>query len=127
MMKISNETYRRLLNNSINAKVNKYHNQKVIYNGIKFDSQREKNYYIKLLLLQEYNMIEDLKRQVKFELQPGYEINGKKIKSINYLADFTYREKGKLHVIDVKGVRTNEYKLKKKMFEYKYNIEIEEV
>lgn len=127
MMKISNETYRRLLNNSINAKQNKYHNQKVIYNGIKFDSQREKNYYIKLQLLQEYNMIEDLKRQVKFELQPSYEINGKKIRSINYIADFTYREKGKLHVIDVKGVRTNEYKLKKKMFEYKYNIEIEEV
>lgn len=127
MMKISNETYRRLLNNSINAKQNKYHNQKVIYNGIKFDSQREKNYYIKLQLLQEYNMIEDLKRQVRFELQPSYEINGKKIRSINYIADFTYREKGKLHVIDVKGVRTNEYKLKKKMFEYKYNIEIEEV
>ena len=127
MMKISNEIYRRLLNNSINAKQNKYHNQKVIYNGIKFDSQREKNYYIKLQLLQEYNMIEDLKRQVKFELQPSYEINGKKIRSINYIADFTYREKGKLHVIDVKGVRTNEYKLKKKMFEYKYNIEIEEV
>lgn len=127
MMKISNEIYRRLLNNSINAKQNKYHNQKVIYNGIKFDSQREKNYYIKLQLLQEYNMIEDLKRQVKFELQPSYEINGKKIRSINYIADFTYREKGKLHVIDVKGVRTNEYKLKKKLFEYKYNIEIEEV
>ena len=72
-------------------------------------------------------MIEDLKRQVRFELQPSYEINGKKIRSINYIADFTYREKGKLHVIDVKGVRTNEYKLKKKMFEYKYNIEIEEV
>ena len=127
MMKISNEIYRRLLNNSINAKQNKYHNQKVIYNGIKFDSQREKNYYIKLQLLQEYNMIEDLKRQVRFELQPSYEINGKKIRSINYIADFTYREKGKLHVIDVKGVRTNEYRLKKKMFEYKYNIEIEEV
>lgn len=126
-MKISNDTLKRLLNNSINAKANKYHNTKVIYNGIKFDSQREKNYYIKLQLLQEYKIIEDLKRQVKFELQPSFEINGKKVRAINYIADFTYREKGKLHVIDVKGVRTNEYKLKKKMFEYKYNIEIEEV
>jgi hypothetical protein len=30
-------------------------------------------------------------------------------------------------VIDVKGFRTEIYRLKKKLFEYKYGIEIEEV
>jgi hypothetical protein len=127
-MKISNEVYKRLLNNSINAKQNKYHNEKIVYNGIKFDSKREKNFYIKLKLLESYNMITELKRQVKYEIQPSYEINGKKVRAITYIADFTYKDKkGKKHIVDVKGMKTEVYKLKKKIFEYRYNLEIEEV
>ena len=127
-MKISNEVYKRLLNNSINAKQNKYHNNKIIYDGKKFDSNKEKNYYIKLKLLESYNMITGLKRQVRYEIQPKYEIKGRKVRAITYVADFTYKdEKGKTHIIDVKGYKTEVYKLKKKMFEYRYNIEIEEV
>lgn len=129
-MKISDEVYKRLINNSINVKVNKYHNKRVEYDGKKFDSIKEKNYYIKLKLLESMDMISDLTLQKKFELQPSYEINGKKVKAINYYADFTYKEKDKLHVIDVKSEATRKdkvYRLKKKIFEYRYNIEIEEV
>ena len=65
-------------------------------------------------------MIKDLQLQVKFELQPAFEKNGIKYRAINYIADFTYMQDGKLIVEDTKGYRTKEYQLKKKLFEYKY-------
>jgi len=107
----------------------KYHNKKVKYDGYTFDSIREKNYYIKLKLLEKAGKIKELELQKEFELQPSYKLNKKTIRKITYRADFTYQttEDNKIHVIDVKGYRTDVYKLKKKLFEYKYNIEIEEI
>lgn len=108
-------------------KMNKYYNKKCIYKGITFDSLKERNHYIILEHLEKTGQIKDLKRQVKFELQPKFTINGKTIRSITYIADFTYIKDDKLVVVDTKGFRTDVYKLKKKMFEYQYNIEIKEV
>lgn len=107
----------------------KYHNKKVKYDGYTFDSIREKNYYIKLKLLEKSGKIKELELQKEFELQPNYKLNNKTIRKITYRADFTYKTVAddKLHVIDVKGYRTDVYKLKKKIFEYKYKIEIEEI
>lgn len=109
--------------------VRKYHNKKVEYDGYTFDSIREKNYYIKLKLLEKAGKIKELELQKEFELQPNYKLNNKTSRKITYRADFTYKttEDDKLHVIDVKGYRTDVYKLKKKLFEYKYKIEIEEI
>lgn len=127
-MKISNETYKKLLNNSINVKQSKYKNKKAIYKNIEFDSMKEMSWYIKYELMEKSGSIKDLQRQVKFELQPSFKLNGKTIRAINYYADMTYIDKdNKLHVIDIKGMRTEVYKLKKKMMAYKYNIEIEEI
>lgn len=126
-MRVSKEIYSKLLNNSIDYKQSKYKNKKVVYNGIKFDSQKERNYYIKLKLLEEKGKIKDLKLQVKFELQPKFQFGNKKIQSISYIADFTYLdEENKLHIVDTKGVRTDVYKIKKKMMQYR-GLEIEEV
>lgn len=125
-MRVSNQIYEQLLNHSIDYKQSKYKNKKVIYNGIKFDSQKERNYYVKLKLLEEKGIISNLKLQVKFELQPSFKFNGKTIRSINYIADFTYIQDNKLHIVDTKGVRTEVYKIKKKMMQYK-GYEIEEV
>ena len=109
--------------------VRKYHNKKVIYDGYTFDSIREKNYYIKLKLLEKSGKIKELELQKEFELQPSFKLNNKTSRKITYRADFTYKttEDDKLHVIDVKGFRTDVYRLKKKLFEYKYRIEIEEI
>ena len=128
-MRIDNNTYKKLLGNSIDVKQNKYKNKKVIYDGIKFDSNREMAYYIKLKMLEQKGIIKDLKLQKSFELQPSFKINGKTYQKITYKADFSYIsvEDNKLHVIDVKGFKTEVYKLKKKMFAYKYGIEIEEI
>lgn len=109
--------------------VAKYHNKKVEYDGYTFDSIREKNYYIKLKLLEKAGKIKELELQKEYELQPSFKLNNKTSRKITYRADFTYKtaEDDKLHVIDVKGFRTDVYRLKKKIFEYKYKIEIEEI
>ncbi len=105
----------------------KYHNKKCEYKGLKFDSLKERNHYIVLEHLEKTNQIKDLKRQVKFELQPSFKLNGKTIRAINYIADFTYLKDGVLVVVDTKGFRTKDYLLKKKMFQYKYGMDIVEV
>ena len=109
--------------------VRKYHNKRVIYDGYTFDSIKEKNYYIKLKLLEKAGKIKELELQKEYELQPSFKLNNKTSRKITYRADFTYKttEDDKLHVVDVKGFRTDVYRLKKKLFEYKYRIEIEEI
>lgn len=129
-MKVSKETYNKLLNNSIDVKQNKYHNQKCVYKGIKFDSKKEMGEYIKLELLQESKVIHDLRLQVEFELISTFKLNDKTYRKTIYKADFTFVDKeGKYHVIDVKSpsTRTQVYQLKKKLLAWKYGIEIEEV
>lgn len=61
-------------------------------------------------------MISELKRQVPYEILPK---NGKE-KPIHYVPDFTYVEDGKLVAEDVKGYKTDVYRLKRKMFLYRY-------
>lgn len=124
-MRISESQYRQLIGNY--TKQNKYHNKKVIYDGIKFDSKKEKNRYIGLKQLERLGVIQNLQRQVKYELQPSFKLNGKTIRSITYIADFVYIQDNKEVIEDVKGIRTKEYLLKKKLFEYKYQKEIKEI
>lgn len=105
----------------------KYHNKKVIYDDILFDSKREMKRYEELKLLERAGMIKDLQRQVKFELQPSFKIGKNTIRAIHYIADFVYYEKDNMVVEDSKGFRTKDYILKAKMFAYKYGVEIREV
>lgn len=109
--------------------MSKYHNKKVNYNGITFDSIKEKNRYIELKLLEKAGLIKDLKLQYEFELQPAFTLKNKKIRKISYIADFYYFD-NKLNdyvVEDTKGMRTEIYRIKKKMFEYRYKKEIIEL
>ena len=121
--------YEKLLNNSIDQKKNKYHNTKVEYKGIKFDSIKEMKHYQLLEYLQRIGEIKELKLQVPYELIPKYKINNKTVRKTTYIADFTYitTKDDKLHIVDTKGFKTDVYRLKKKMVEYKYGVEIEEV
>lgn len=128
-MRVSDRLYKKFLNNSIDQKKSKYHNTKVEYNGIKFDSVREMRHYQLLEYRQKIGEIKELKLQVPYELIPKYKMNDKTIRKTTYVADFVYYDNKdkKTHIIDVKGFKTQTYKLKKKLFEYKYKIEIEEV
>lgn len=101
--------------------MSKYNNKKTIVDNIKFDSKAEAMRYKQLKIFQQSNYITNLKLQPKFELQAKYINNkGEHVRAITYKADFSYIEKGKLIVEDVKGMETKEFKLKKKMFEYKF-------
>ena len=112
--------------------MNKYRNKKVIFDGITFDSIKEKNRYIELKLMERAGLIKDLKLQYEFELQPAFILNKKKIRKISYIADFYYfdNELNDYFVEDVKSEITKKdktYCLKKKMFEYRYKKEIKEI
>lgn len=108
---------------------NKYRNIKVECDGHKFDSRKEANFYLTLKTLLEEGDIRNLELQKEYILQDKFKLNNKTIRKITYVADFTYYSDidKKVHVVDVKGFKTEVYKLKKKLFEYKYGIEIEEV
>lgn len=108
-------------------KKSKYKNKKVKYDNEEFDSIKEKNRYIELKSMQENGLIRDLRRQVKFEILPKFKIKGETIRPIYYICDFMYDNYVEYIVEDVKGIRTKDYLLKKKMFEYKYQIKINEV
>ena len=102
----------------------KYGNKKVVVDGIKFDSKREAARYKVLFIWQQNKLITDLKLQVKFELIPSVVINGKKQRPVNYIADFTYFEDGKLTIEDSKGFRNKEYIIKYKMMKFLLGFEV---
>ena len=114
----------------------KYRNKKVIVDGIEFDSKRESKRYQELRILERAGEIQHLLRQVPYELLPAqYEHGGDHTRNkgkcleraVKYIADFQYIENGKIVVEDVKGVRTKDYILKRKMMLYFYGIRIKEI
>ena len=88
-----------------------------------YDSKKEARRAAELQWLESVGAIKELKRQQKFELQPAYVNNkGQRIRAIEYVADFTYitTQDGKQVAEDTKGMRTDVYKIKRKLFEFKY-------
>lgn len=85
-----------------------------------FDSALEAKRYRQLVLLERAKAIKNLQLQVPFLLQEGFRKNGKTYRKIEYIADFVYEENGKTVVEDTKGVKTEVFKIKQKLFEYKY-------
>lgn len=99
----------------------KYRNIKV--NG--YDSKLERAYAQKLKMMQHAGYISELREQVPFLLQEagttlGYDRKIKKYRKIEYIGDFVYKEGSKMIVDDVKGVKTEVFRLKHKLFLAKY-------
>jgi hypothetical protein len=92
-------------------------------NGRFFASKREARRYQELLLLERAGVIRDLETQPVFDL----DVNG--IHVAKYLADFRYydTERNTLVVEDSKGVRTETYKLKRRLMLAIHAIDVEEV
>ena len=95
----------------------KYKNKKVVYDGIKFDSLRERDRYKELKLLEAAGAIRDLVLQKRYYL----EIGGIKIcyvdtgRQIYYTPDFTYFdvEMGRERIEDAKGYPTRDYRIRR--------------
>lgn len=103
----------------------KYNNVKTEYNGVKYDSKKEAFYAQKLDILS--RAVYQDKRVIKYERQVPFqiEIAGKKI--CKYLLDFLVTYIDRVEYVDVKGMRTPIYKLKKKLVEAQFGILIKEV
>lgn len=110
----------------------KFFSKKVVVDGITFDSKKESQRYLQLKELEKEGKIKDLELQKEYVLQDKFKLNGKTRRAITYRADFTYISTidNRVHVEDVKSPYTKKdkvYRIKKKLFEYKYGIELEEV
>lgn len=124
--------------------MSKYGNLKQVFDGITFDSKRESDYYLNLKLLKKAGEVIDIEFHPKYLLQPGFWKCNKcnviwgedelkrgvctfcgtkmpKTSAVTYSADFrvTYKD-GHDEIVDVKGMETEAFKIKRKLFEYKY-------
>lgn len=125
--------------------MSKYGNRKVRVDDKIFDSRKEARRYVNLCLLLKAGEITDLQTQVTFNLIPaqyeecnevytkgihkGEKKRGKLLeRGVDYVADFVFKTKdGKTIVEDVKGYRTKEYKIKKKLMLFIHKIHIREI
>lgn len=110
----------------------KYHNKKIDYEGMTFDSKKELNHWLDLKRMEEAGEITDLQRQVEFELIPRQtKPDGKFLyHPIKYVADMTYYKDGVYIVEDVKSKMTRklpDYTMKKKLLYYTHNIILTEI
>lgn len=106
----------------------KYGNQPKNIDGHVFASKAEARRYQELSLMEKAGVIRDLRLQPEYELIPKFKKGNKTYRKTAYIADFEYKENGRTVVEDVKGFATDVYKLKKKLFEYKYpNLTIKEI
>ena len=136
---------KRLFNRGFNIpkKGNKYKNEKVEFDGIKFDSKRERDRYMVLKDAERRGVISELKCQLKFTLIPAqYHEEAKQLKTkvkivdkfdfhaITYIGDFQYVKDGKIVVEDIKispKLVPAEFKIKEKMMYYFHKIRIRRV
>ena len=98
-------------------KKNKYGNKKTVVDGIKFDSKLEAEYYQLLKFKKAQGHIQDFKLQPRYTLQETFKRDGKTYRSITYVADFEIMQNdGSVVVADCKGMMTDVFKIKAKIF-----------
>jgi hypothetical protein len=112
---------------ALKEKCNKYYvsaKENRIQDNITFSSKKEMVRYNELKQLLQIGGISDLILQPSFLLQDRFtDSTGKKHRAIHYVADFQYNIKDLIFVEDVKPSKTfstDVYKIKKKLFLFKY-------
>lgn len=85
------------------------------------DSLKEARRFDELYVLAKAGKISDLILQPSFILQEGFrDKNGKHHREIKYIADFKYTKDGEVIIEDVKGFKTEIYRIKKKLLLHKH-------
>ena len=104
--------------------MSKYGSRKTFVDGMLFDSKAEAARWQELQLLERAGEVSGIERQVTYELipkQPGE-------RAVKYIADFRYKTKeGQTIVEDVKGFKTEVYKIKRKLMLHVHGIRVVEV
>jgi hypothetical protein len=89
----------------------KYNAKPTVLDGIRFDSQAEGRYYSQLKLRQKAGEVVQFLRQVPFHL-PG---------KTKLVVDFMeFHADGTTHFVDVKGMETEAFKIKRRQVEQLY-------
>lgn len=105
-------------------KASKYRNRFTVVDGVTFRSKREADRYVVLRLIEKAGGLRDLL------LQPRYPLVVNGVKVGEYVGDFRYVERGpageRLVLEDVKGAKTPLYKLKKKLVQALYGLDVRE-
>lgn len=95
----------------------KYSAKKTVVDGITFDSKKEAKYYCDLKILKQKGEVLMFLRQVPFHLPGG----------VIYRLDFlVFWADGRVQFVDVKGFKTRDYIIKKKLVESIYDVMITE-
>lgn len=102
--------------------MSKYHSKRTTIDGYTFASLKEAKRYQELKFMERAGVIKNLQMQVPFPLIKK-SMYGREIK---YIADFVYWEDDKMIVEDVKGYKTEMYRIKKRLMAETYNIKIKE-
>jgi hypothetical protein len=109
--------------------MNKYNARKTVVYGETFYSKREAEVFLTLLDEKRRGSVRYIKRQPRFTLIPSFEHKGHRERPVQYTADFdVYYTDGRRKVIEVKGYKTRDYVIRRKLFLYKNpEIDFEEV
>lgn len=126
-MRMTIDEFRKLTGgkSSGGSPTNKYHAEKVGGHASKKEHKRAGQ----LKLMQIAGEISNLREQVPYELIPTQRDKAGNLleRSCRYIADFVYKDRqGNLVVEDTKGVRTPEYKIKRKLMLHVHGIRIKE-
>lgn len=94
--------------------------------GVVFDSKLEMNYYKHLVLLMKAKDPKERVISIGLQVEFPIFIRGKKV--FSYMLDFRvdYADR-RIEYVDVKGIRTQIFILKKKCVEAEYGIKIKEI
>lgn len=99
----------------------RYNNTKVWYNGEQYDSKKEAAKAEWLDYQKSIGAIESWRPHPKFVVMPRFKKDGKLFRPILYIADFEVKyPDGRVEIIDIKGMKTEVFKLKMKLWNYKY-------
>lgn len=112
---------------STQPRAHKYGAKPTWADGIRFASKAEAKRYLDLKLLERAGAISGLEVQPCYPIEAVNPSNGEVTPVGVYKADFRYLERGRLVVEDVKGMRTVVYRLKKRLVEAIYGIQIQEI
>lgn len=106
----------------------KYGNKACRVGDEHYRSGREMARHQDLLILERAGQISELKREVPFVLAPAVRLNGRLKPPLRYFADFVYRDKNGLVVVeDAKGMRTDVYRIKRHLMATVLGVEVIEV
>ncbi|MQX89155.1 DUF1064 domain-containing protein [Sinorhizobium meliloti] len=99
----------------------KYRNKKTTVDGIKFDSKREAQIYSSLKQLERAGQVYEVELQKPYALT----VNGQLV--CTYKADFAFYDaiQKRNRVVDIKGVATRDFNIKRKLMRAIYGIDVE--